>query len=146
MNLYTWLARRASAVAAAAVAALAVTTAAAGPAATAAEDGSHAAIDLRLIGINDFHGNLEPPTGSSGLVTLSDGSRVPAGGGAYLATHVKQLRGQVPNSLVVGQGDLIGASPLTSALFHDEPTIELMNQIGMTTSSVGNHEFDEGYR
>ena len=41
-------------------------------------------------------------------------------------------------------GDLIGASPLLSAAFHDEPTIETMNAIGLDVSSVGNHEFDEG--
>jgi 5'-nucleotidase len=45
---------------------------------------------------------------------------------------------------VVSAGDLIGASPLISALFHDEPTIEAMNLIGLDIAGVGNHEFDEG--
>src|SRR3954468_4264404 len=99
--------------------------------------------DLRLIGINDFHGNLEPPAGSSGRVTLPNGSTVDAGGAAFLATHVKQLR--TPNTLVLSAGDNIGASPLASALFHDEPTIEFLNDIGVRASVVGNHEFDEGY-
>jgi 5'-nucleotidase len=100
--------------------------------------------DLRVISINDFHGNLEPPAGSSGRVTLPDGTTVDAGGAAYLATHVKQLR--TPNTLVVSAGDNIGASPLASALFHDEPTIEFLNDIGVNASVVGNHEFDEGYK
>jgi len=102
--------------------------------------------DVRIIGFNDFHGNLEPPSGSSGRVVLSNGTTVDAGGAAYLATHVKQLRSQVRNSLVVSAGDNIGASPLTSALFHDEPTIDFLNQIGVSASVVGNHEFDEGYK
>ncbi len=102
--------------------------------------------DVRIIGFNDFHGNLEPPSGSSGRVVLSNGTTVDAGGAAYLATHVKQLRSQVRNSLVVSAGDNIGASPLTSALFHDEPTIDFLNEIGVTASVVGNHEFDEGYK
>lgn len=102
--------------------------------------------DVRLIAINDFHGNLEPLSGSSGRVTLPDGTTVDAGGAAYLATHVKQLEAQARNSLVVSAGDNIGASPLTSALFHDEPTIDFLNDLGVAASVVGNHEFDEGYR
>jgi 5'-nucleotidase len=102
-------------------------------------------IDVRLIGMNDLHGNLEPPAGSSGRVTLPDGTTVDAGGAAFLATHVRNLSAAVRESVVVGQGDLIGASPLTSALFHDEPTIETLNSIGMDVTAAGNHEFDEGY-
>ncbi len=100
---------------------------------------------VRLIAFNDFHGNLEPPSGSSGRVVLADGTTVDAGGAAFLATHVAQLRSQASNSIVVSAGDNIGASPLVSALFHDEPTIDMMNQIGVAASVAGNHEFDEGY-
>ncbi|MEO6083465.1 MAG: bifunctional metallophosphatase/5'-nucleotidase [Umezawaea sp.] len=103
-------------------------------------------VDVRLIGINDLHGNIEPPTGSSGRVTLADGTVVTAGGAAYNATHIKKLQAEVKNSVVVGQGDLIGASPIVSALFHDEPTIDILNKVGMETTAAGNHEFDEGYR
>ncbi|WP_410619545.1 bifunctional metallophosphatase/5'-nucleotidase [Amycolatopsis sp. cmx-8-4] len=102
--------------------------------------------DVRIIAFNDLHGNLAPPTGSSGRVTQSDGTTVDAGGAAYLATHVKQLQSQVRNSFVVSAGDNIGASPLTSALFHDEPTIDFLNMLGVNASVVGNHEFDEGYK
>ncbi|SFW55258.1 bifunctional metallophosphatase/5'-nucleotidase [Amycolatopsis australiensis] len=102
--------------------------------------------DVRIIAFNDLHGNLEPPSGSSGRVTQSDGTTVDAGGAAYLATHVKQLRSQVRNSLVLSAGDNIGASPVISALFHDEPTIDFLNQLGVGASVVGNHEFDEGYQ
>jgi 5'-nucleotidase len=69
---------------------------------------------------------------------------VPAGGIAYLATHIKALRATNANTITVGAGDLIGASPLVSALFHDEPTIEAMNSLGLDVTGVGNHEFDEG--
>ena len=107
--------------------------------------GPSAPLDVRLIGMNDLHGNLEPPTGSSGRVTLPDGTTVDAGGAAFMATHVRSLEDAVGESVVVGQGDLIGASPLTSALFHDEPTVEVLNTIGMDVNAAGNHEFDEGY-
>jgi 5'-nucleotidase len=70
--------------------------------------------------------------------------RTPAGGAEYLATHIDALRDQNPNTLVVSAGDNIGASPLVSGLFHDEPTIEAFNAMGVDVSSVGNHEFDEG--
>jgi 5'-nucleotidase len=94
-------------------------------------------VDVQLVGINDFHGNLEPPTG------LVNGAA--AGGIEYLATHVKALEARNPRrTVVVSAGDLIGASPLLSALFHDEPTIEAMNKLGLDVNSVGNHEFDEG--
>ncbi|MGZ8352336.1 MAG: bifunctional metallophosphatase/5'-nucleotidase, partial [Allosphingosinicella sp.] len=93
-----------------------------------------------------FHGNLQPPTGSSGRIVLTDGTTVDAGGAAYLATHVKQLAAEQPHSLVLSGGDNIGASPLPSALFHDEPTIEFLNSIGTDASAVGNHELDEGSR
>ena len=73
---------------------LVVTPAAAEPASTT---------DVRLIAFNDFHGNLEPPAGSSGRVTLPDGTTVDAGGAAYLATHLKNLR--TKNSVVMSSGD-----------------------------------------
>ena len=96
--------------------------------------------------MNDFHGNLQPPTGSSGRVVIGGVAEpVDAGGAAYLATHVKTLESQAKNSILLSAGDNIGASPLPSALFHDEPTIEFLNDIGLDASAVGNHEFDEGY-
>jgi 5'-nucleotidase len=104
-------------------------------------------ITLSLIALNDFHGNILPPVGS---VLVPDpanasGARVSAGGAAYLSTLVRQLRQQNPNhTLVVAAGDMIGASQLTSGLFHDEPTIDILSQIGLDISSVGNHEFDKG--
>ncbi|MGW5667493.1 bifunctional metallophosphatase/5'-nucleotidase [Micromonospora sp. NPDC003776] len=100
-------------------------------------------VDVKLLAINDFHGNLEPPTGSSGTIAGQT-----AGGAEYLATQLKQLRGateeEQEHTVTVAAGDLIGASPLLSAAFHDEPTIEEMNLAGLEFTSVGNHEFDEG--
>jgi 5'-nucleotidase len=99
-------------------------------------------VKVQLLGLNDFHGQLEaldPAVTSSGRV-----GTVPAGGVEYFATHVRAMERGVKNSLVVSAGDLIGASPFTSALFHDEPTIEAMNKIGLDINGVGNHEFDEG--
>jgi len=96
-------------------------------------------IEVQILALNDFHGNLLPPGGSSGRVGTVD-----AGGVEYLATHINNLRELNPNTVVVSAGDMIGASPLLSALFHDEPTIEAFNLIGLDFNAVGNHEFDEG--
>ncbi|HET9910724.1 MAG TPA: bifunctional metallophosphatase/5'-nucleotidase [Anaerolineales bacterium] len=96
-------------------------------------------IEVQILALNDFHGNLLPPGGSAGRVGTID-----AGGVEYLATHVNNLRALNPNTVVVSAGDMIGASPLLSALFHDEPTIEAFNLIGLDFNAVGNHEFDEG--
>lgn len=105
-------------------------------------------VDVQLLGFNDFHGQLEaldPALTSSGRILPAPGeAEVAAGGAAYLAEHVRRLERGVRNSLVVSAGDLIGASPLLSALFHDEPTIEAANEIGLDLNAVGNHEFDEG--
>ncbi|MDH2426947.1 bifunctional metallophosphatase/5'-nucleotidase [Sphaerisporangium sp. TRM90804] len=99
-------------------------------------------VPVRLVAINDFHGNLEPPTGSSGAIVNEAGTSVPAGGAAYMATHLKSLVNK--DTAVVAAGDLIGATPLISAAYHDEPTVELLGKLGLDVSSVGNHEFDEG--
>jgi 5'-nucleotidase len=102
-------------------------------------------VKVQLLGINDFHGHLDAALpGKIGRRTLRRRDRIPAGGAEYLATHVRMLSRRNPNTLVVSAGDLIGASPLLSALFHDEPTIEAMNEIGLDLNAVGNHEFDDG--
>jgi 5'-nucleotidase len=98
---------------------------------------------VRLLALNDFHGHLEPPTGSSGKMVDEHGHTVDAGGAAYIAAHMKSLADQ--NTIAVAQGDLIGATPLISAAYHDEPSIEFMDKLGLKVAAVGNHEFDEGY-
>lgn len=95
--------------------------------------------NIQILSINDLHGNLEPPAGSSGRV-----GTVNAGGAEYLATHVRALKQTNKNTLIVSAGDLIGASPLLSALFDDEPTIDVVSAMGMDMAGVGNHEFDRG--
>ncbi len=113
------------------------------PAAQAAKPSKD--VHVQLLGINDFHGNLEPPAGSGGRIQeVAGGPQIDAGGAVYLANQLRTLRQQNPNTLTVAAGDLIGASPLLSALFHDEPTIEAMNEMGLDITAVGNHEFDEG--
>jgi 5'-nucleotidase len=106
-----------------------------------------APVELRILAINDFHGNLRPPPGGIRITDPADQTKkivFPAGGAEHMATLVKQLREGAKNSIFVAAGDLIGASPLLSGLFHDEPTIEAMSLMGLQLSSVGNHEFDEG--
>jgi 5'-nucleotidase len=91
-------------------------------------------VDIQLLSINDFHGQL--PEYVSGTTSTA--------GIAYLGAYVRTLEAQNPNTLFLSAGDLIGASPLVSALFHDEPTVEAMNSLDMNFAVVGNHEFDEG--
>ncbi|MFI7242147.1 hypothetical protein [Streptomyces qinglanensis] len=72
--------------------------------------------------------------------------RVQAGGVPRLATLLDRARTDAgdADSLTVAAGDMIGGSPLLSAAFHDEPTVEALETLGLDVSSVGNHEFDEG--
>lgn len=104
-------------------------------------------VQLRILAINDFHGNLTPPPGGIRITDPEDNAKkltIQAGGAEYMATLVKRLREGRSNSIFVAAGDLIGASPLLSAMFHDEPTIEALSDMGLALSAVGNHEFDEG--
>lgn len=105
-------------------------------------------VRVNLLAINDFHGNLDAPARGAYVVDRANprsNAMTPAGGAPRLATAVKQLS-QRPNTIMVAAGDLIGASPLLSSLFHDEPTIEALSQMGLAITSVGNHEFDEGWQ
>src|SRR6266850_21647 len=106
-----------------------------------------APVELRILAINDFHGYLQPPPGGIRITDPDDKTKkitVPAGGAEHMATLVRQLRERAKNTVFVAAGDLIGASPFLSAMFHDEPTIESLSMMGLDVASVGNHEFDEG--
>lgn len=104
-----------------------------------------APVKVALLAINDFHGALEVPRQSVFVPgEAGEAVPVPAGGAAFLASAVDSLKAQHPNHLLVSAGDLIGASQLASALFLDEPTIEVMNRIGLDFNAAGNHEFDRG--
>ncbi len=104
-------------------------------------------VTVKIVGLNDFHGNLEPLPRP---IRLTDDAgaqhEVGAGGAAYLASAVAKYRAGGDHSLVIAAGDLIGGSPLVSSLFLDEPTIGAMNRIGLDFNAVGNHEFDRGWR
>ncbi|WP_222613091.1 bifunctional metallophosphatase/5'-nucleotidase [Undibacterium jejuense] len=106
--------------------------------------------DITIFSINDFHGNLQADQPVPYLASKPDVQhpgqfiKVPAGGYAYLASKLKERRAAVHASILVGAGDLMGASPMGSALLQDEPVIEALNQINLSVTAVGNHEFDRG--
>lgn len=104
-------------------------------------------VPLRILSFNDFHGQIQSDNPSPGKLPVMIGGvedMVDAGGAGYLASLIAQERAGHPNHIVVSAGDLTGASPLTSALLKDEPTIRVMNRIGLDLNVVGNHEFDYG--
>lgn len=103
-----------------------------------------APVDISILAFNDFHGNLEPPHIAIREQFANETKDVPAGGAAYLAAAIQHFKKQNPLNAVVSAGDMIGASPLVSALFLDEPTIEVVNAFGIDFNAVGNHEFDKG--
>lgn len=115
---------------------------AATPGATAAPGGTARAIPVQLLSFNDYHGHLE----ATDSPLASDPTKTPAGGVEYLSAKLTELRNQVgdANSLTVAAGDTIGGSPFLSGTFHDEPSVESLNTLGLDVTSVGNHEFDEG--
>ena len=96
--------------------------------------GEPAQVQLKILAINDFHGNIATSSDSFGGVGRAD----------FLSANLAAAAASADNSVLVSAGDLIGASPLISGLFHDEPAIEAMNLIGLDINGVGNHEFDEG--
>ncbi len=98
-------------------------------------------VTIKIIAFNDFHGNLVSPGTFRANVNAA---AVPAGGVDQMAGYVVAAKASNPHTIVVAAGDILGASPLVSALFHDEPTIETMNRLGLDFDGVGNHEFDDG--
>jgi 5'-nucleotidase len=98
-------------------------------------------VQLQLLAFNDYHGHLEANTPGTVDDPPPGG---PAGGSEYLSTMLNELREGNKYSLTVAAGDLIGGSPAFSGLFHDEPSVESLNAMGLDVSGVGNHEFDEG--
>ncbi|MGE7650321.1 bifunctional metallophosphatase/5'-nucleotidase [Peribacillus frigoritolerans] len=92
-------------------------------------------IQLQLLGVNDFHGQLNKYQKVSGNM---------AGGAEYLAAYLKKYKQENPNTLLVHAGDMVGGSPPISSQFQDEPTIEFLNLLHFDVGTPGNHELDEG--
>ncbi len=127
---------------------------------TMAPDAAPSLVRVQILAINDFHGNLEPPSGSNGVILVPPAdplassvnarstdagvTLVPAGGAAYLTALVARLRAENPATVVVSAGDLTGASPMLSNLYEDEPSVLAMNRLGLDLEAVGNHDFDRG--
>lgn len=105
---------------------------------------AQAPVSIKIVGFNDYHGNLESPGTFGANTSVSSAQRPAVGGADYLAAYVARMRAANPNTVVVGAGDFIGATPLISSLFFDEPAVETLNKIGVEFSAVGNHEFDKG--
>jgi 5'-nucleotidase len=106
--------------------------------------GKPADVKVQILAINDFHGALDP---SLTKPSATDNTTWYYRGGAeYLANFVNKAAATNPNTVKVSAGDMIGASPLLSSIFHDEPTINAFNLMGFEFSAVGNHEFDEGWQ
>ncbi len=102
---------------------------------------------VTIFSINDFHGNLQSEQPVPYQYTQNYNGKVvngAAGGYAYLAAKLKERRAAVGASILVGAGDLMGASPMGSALLKDEPVVEALNRIDLSVTAVGNHEFDSG--
>ena len=115
--------------------------------ANAAPAESPAQVQVKVLAINDFHGHLQPPPGGFRQPDPKAPGQtvaVPAGGAEYMASALRELRARSPHHVFVAAGDLVGASPLLSALFHDEPAIESLSLMGLEFAAVGNHEFDHG--
>jgi len=132
---------------AAALAALALSGCAgqvAAPVASTPPVAAAAPVEVQILAFNDFHGNLETPPPFD--IVEPDGTKrqVVSGGVAHLAAALAGLRAGQANTVTVSAGDTIGASPLISANYLDEPTVAAMNLLGLEFNSVGNHEFDRG--
>ena len=106
-------------------------------------------VDVKIIAFNDFHGNLRTPSLRVPVPDAAQSTGIrfdPAGGIEQFSALVQSLKAKNRNFAVVSAGDMVGATPLLSALFKDEPTIEAMNLVGVDFHAVGNHEFDYGIK
>ncbi|WP_394730454.1 bifunctional metallophosphatase/5'-nucleotidase [Altererythrobacter sp. GH1-8] len=115
--------------------------------ATTSQPAAAPPVTVQVLGLNDFHGALEPPNQSVTIVrSEEDIVRIPAGGAAWLASALTTLRSQHAHSITVAAGDMTGASQLASALYLDEPSVRVLSELGVELNAVGNHEFDRGWR
>jgi 5'-nucleotidase len=103
-----------------------------------------ASVDVQILAVNDFHGALDPSLTKPGNTT-DETQWYYRGGAEYLTKFINAAAETNPNTVKVSAGDTFGASPLLSALFHDEPTVMAFNLMGFDYSNTGNHEFDEGW-
>jgi 5'-nucleotidase len=101
-------------------------------------------VAIQILAINDFHGNLEAPAGTTTFTAGGQEVREQLGGAARLGATLAKLREWHESTITVAAGDLIGGSPLVSAYYLDEPSIMALNRMGLALASVGNHEFDKG--
>lgn len=104
-----------------------------------------ASVEVQILAVNDFHGAVDPALTKPGNTTDTT-KWYYRGGAEYLANFINAAVESNPNTIKVSAGDMIGASPLLSALFHDEPTVMAFSQMGFDFSNTGNHEFDEGWQ
>ncbi len=101
--------------------------------------GSSSYKPISIVGLTDFHGQLDPST------LGFDGINTPVGGASYLATMFDEEFAQLPGpGLLLASGDNVGASPANSGLLQDTPAIDVENAWGLDATSYGNHEFDYG--
>ena len=106
-------------------------------------DHAAAAVPVQLLSITDFHGYLRPPSpADGGTIAGPDGTAQVVGGAAYLATHLKSIRAGKQNSIFFADGDNFSGWPFEVDAHADEPTIEVLDALGVEFSSVGNHELD----
>jgi 5'-nucleotidase len=103
-----------------------------------------APVDINLVALNDFHGNLEPSKFTYTSELDGKPQTLRAGGIDTLAAALQAWRKEDQQLLFVGVGDLVGGSPAMSSMWADEPAIEALNMMGLRVSPVGNHEFDPG--
>lgn len=84
-------------------------------------------VDINLVNLNDFHGRIDSNT-------------------VGWAGYVQTLASNAPanHSLILSAGDNISASLYASASQHDNPSLDVLNEVGVDASSLGNHEFDQG--
>jgi 5'-nucleotidase len=101
-------------------------------------------VEVRLLALNDLHGYLQPSPSRTAAALLQRDEEIAAGGIIALAGAIERLQAGQPNTVMVAAGDLIGASPLSSALLRDEPAVQALGKMGLAYSAVGNHEFDRG--
>jgi len=99
---------------------------------------------IQILALNDFHGNIEVPGSETSYQSGSERRQELLGGAARLGAALAGLREGQPNTITIAAGDLIGASPLPSAYYLDEPAILALNRMGLELAAVGNHEFDRG--
>ena len=103
--------------------------------------------EATILSLSDYHGRITPETEAADNVggTGASNPSFAISGAAFLKPWINWYRAEAKDgSIFVTGGDSVGATQPISNFFGDKPTIDVLNMMGLSADTLGNHNFDRG--